>query len=94
MSKPPETIDNAEVLYWAWSGDVPFGVVNYTDGSIAAEIFGLAICQYKESSTIYRFSCDKEWETEHDSDYRSIEEAMDQLPEQYQKVAVKWCKYE
>lgn len=94
MNKPPETIDNAEVLYWAWSGDIPFGVINHTDGTIAAEIFGLAICKYKDSKIVYRFSCDKNWETEQDGDYASIEDAMKLLPEQYKNVKATWMKYE
>mgnify|MGYP003627343357 CR=1 FL=1 len=94
MSMPPETIDNAEVLYWAWSGDMPFGVVNYPDGSVAFKIFGLALCKYRESPTIYRFSCDQEWEAVQDSNYASLAEAMEELPEQYQNVSAKWCKYE
>ena len=94
MNKPPETIDNAEVLYWAWSGDSPFGVLKNTDGSVASEIYGLAICQYLDSGTIYRFSCDKHWETEQDSNYASVEEAMNFLPEQYKNVQVNWIKFE
>ncbi len=95
MNMPPETIDdNAEVLYWAWSGDSPFGVLKYPDGSVAAEIYGLAICRYLDSGTIYRFSCDKDWETEQDSNYASVEEAMNFLPEQYKNVQVNWIKFE
>jgi hypothetical protein len=94
MNMPPDTIDNAEVLYWAWSGDRPFGVLKYTDGSVAAEIYGLAICRYNKSETIYRFSCDKNWETEQDSNYASVEDAMGFLPEQYKNVQVNWIKFE
>jgi len=94
MSKPPKTIDNAEVLYWAWSGEIPFGVLKYTDGNIAAKIYGLAICKYFKSDLVYRFSCDRKWETEQDSDYSSVEEAMKDLSEQYKNVTANWCKYE
>jgi hypothetical protein len=95
MNKPPEKIDGARVLEWAWSGEIPFGVIKYADGEeIAAEIYGLAICQYDNSKIIYRFSCDRNWETEQDSDYTSIEEAKKNLPEQYKKVAVEWIQYE
>ncbi len=71
------------MLEWAWSGDVPFGEINYQDGEIAATIYGLAICQYENANKIYRFSCDKNWETGQDSEYASIEEAKEELPEQY-----------
>ena len=92
MSKPPEKIDNAEVLFWAWSDTFPFGLVKYTDGQIAAEIYGLAICKYANSDTVYRFSCDKHWETIQDQDYDSVDEAKSELPEQYKNVAAEWIK--
>ena len=94
MSKPPKTIDNAKVLYWALSRESPFGVVTCSEGGSATEIFGLAICRYDNSELVYRFSCDCNWETEQDSTYASAEEAMRELPEQYKEVAVHWCKYE
>jgi len=93
MVKPPEIIDNAEVLYWARSGDTPFGVLKYPDGSVATKIFGLAICRYIDSGSIFRFSCDKDWETEQDGDYDSVEEAMNFLPEQYKNVQVNWIEF-
>ncbi len=94
MNKPPEIIDNAKVLFWAWSGEKPFGIVHYEDGSIAAEIYGLAICQYNDSDTVYRFSCNKKWETEQDGEYRSVKEAQEKLPDQYRNVPVQWIKFE
>ncbi|GAA5445229.1 hypothetical protein Misp06_03427 [Microbulbifer sp. NBRC 101763] len=94
MSKPPKEIDGAQVLEWAWSGDKPFGELRYESGEIASEIFGLAICQYDESDVIYRFSCDSSWEKEQDSDYGSIAEAKENLPEQYKKIEAHWQKYE
>lgn len=90
MSNPPLQIDGAKVLEWAWSGSEPFGVVRYTSGDIAAEIFGLAICQYPNSDAIYRFSCDSNWESKQDSDYSSLQEAKSELPEQYTNQPVKW----
>jgi len=95
MNIPPKLIDGAKVLEWAWSGNMPFGVIKYSDSNeVAAEIYGLAICQYKDSKIIYRFSCNKNWETEQDSDYSSIEEAKNNLPEQYKIVPATWVKYE
>ena len=93
MNKPPEIIDGAKVLCWAWSGPAPFGVVKSTDGVVAVEIYGLAICQYQGSAKIYRFSCDSEWETEQDSDYDTVQEAKDNLPKQYQNLPVVWVDY-
>ena len=42
--KPPSHLDNANVLYWPWSGDQPFGFIHYINGAIAAEIYGFVIC--------------------------------------------------
>lgn len=94
MSKPPKTIDGAEVIEWAWSGEKPFGVLRYESGSIASEIYGLAICRYPKSGEIYRFSCNSEWETEQDAPYESEEKAKTYLPLQYQQVKANWYKYE
>jgi hypothetical protein len=94
MKKPPQTIDGAEVLEWAWSGEKPFGMVRYESGTVAAEIFGLAICRCLNSGKIYRFSCNAEWDTEQDSDYRSVEEAKNNLPLNYLEIKAIWNKYE
>ncbi len=81
---PPAYIDGAKVVQWAWSGQYPFGFVS------TYEVYGLAICQYENSPTFYRFSCDKNWETLQDSPYDSIKEAVEQLPEQYRRVVANW----
>ena len=94
MKEPPMQIDGAKVLEWAWSGERPFGVVCYDNGETASEIFGLAICRYGNDEKVYRFSCDANWETEHDSDYPSVEAAKINLPLQYRDVKANWKKYE
>lgn len=88
MSKPPNKIDEANVLEWAWSGTISFGKVGETD------IYGLAICQYENSDEYYRFSCDNNWETKQDGLYDSIEEAKNGLPEQYKNVSASWIVFE
>ncbi len=93
MSKPEPIIDGAKVLYWAWSGVKPFGWLGATDDPKAIPIFGLAIAQYDNDSTIYRFSCNENWETEQDGTYETPEEAMRLLPEQYQEVQANWKRY-
>ena len=87
--RPPSHIDRALVLEWAWS-DVPFGNVRFTDGSIAAVIHGLALCQYDGSSEIYPFSCDIQWECQQDQVYDSIVTAKADLPEQYRHAPIHW----
>ncbi len=92
--RPPETIDGAKVLEWAWSGERPFGCLNDAKGAgPLIEIFGLAICQYPRSSIYCRFACNRNWETQQDAEYASVEEAREPLPAQYQKVPVCWQVY-
>ena len=90
--KPPNEIDDAKVLYWAWSGAAPFGSVKFTDGEIAAEIYGLALCSYVRSDEVYRFSCDANWETRQDDVYGSVQEAIEKLPLQYRQVTAHWIE--
>ena len=89
--KPPSTIDGAVVLEWAWS-DLPFGQVPSEEMAVAVAIHGLAVCQYPDSSTIYRFSCNANWETEQDTEYPSVADAKALLPTQYRHAPVCWQK--
>ena len=91
MKEPPDQLDGAKVLYWAWSGDDPFFVMPYSDGSGGIPIYGLAVCQYK-SGAIYRFSCSYEWEVENDSDRETIEDAMSGASGQHDIATVEWQK--
>jgi hypothetical protein len=88
--KVPASLDGAKVLKWAWSGEEPFGCVGSSDNSSKESIYGLAICQYPASETVYRFSCDKDWNVIQDADYDSIEEAIEGLPQQYKNVMAIW----
>ena len=90
MKEPPETLDNAKVFYWAYSGKKPFFIMSYSDGSGGIPIHGLAICQYKADSIIYRFSCDCDWEVQGDTDYDTIDEAMTAPSGQYDIMKVEW----
>ncbi len=89
MVNPPDELDKAKVIKWAWSGKEPFGYIDAGDGS-KIEIHGLAICQYEDSHSVYRFSCDENWEVQQDSLHDSIEDAVRQLPDQYQMVTANW----
>lgn len=90
-NEPADLLDGARVIKWAWSGHKPFGLLRYQDDEYQPiEIYGLAICQYDDSSGIYRFSCDKDWEVQQDGLYDSIEEAIAQLPDQYKSVIATW----
>ena len=76
---PPSLIDNARVLWWAWSGDQPFGLCGDT------EIYGIAICRYDSSGALYRFSCDRNWKTVNDSPHDDEDEAKAAVPLNYRK---------
>ena len=91
INVPPDKLDGAKVIKWAWSGDKPFGLVPIIDnGSDSIAIYGLSICQYDDSSDYYRFSCDKDWEVQQDKDYKSVDDAIRQLPDQYKFVVAQW----
>ncbi len=91
MHEPPVEIDNAKVLHWAWSGKAPFFVMPNSGGSGGIKIYGLAICQYP-SGAVYRFSCDKNWKVQNDSDWNSVKEAMMAPSVQYDVTQIKWHK--
>jgi hypothetical protein len=93
MNKPEPKIDGADVLFWAWSEEKPFGWVGTETDPKAAPIHGLAIARYEGESSVYRFSCNKNWETEQDAPYQTAEEAMKYLPEQYREVEAIWKPY-
>jgi hypothetical protein len=88
--EPPDELDGAKVTKWAWSGDKPFGIIAMADSDDSMEIFGLAICQYDDSDSVYRFSCDKDWEVLQDGVYESVDDAQRQLPDQYKLVTAEW----
>jgi hypothetical protein len=88
--EPPQDLDGAKVIMWAWSGHKPFGFVGNDDDSERDIIYGLAICSYGENEGIYRFSCDRNWEVVMDGYYDTIEQALGQLPDQYKNVEAIW----
>lgn len=88
--EPPDFIDGAKVLQWAWSWPEPFGWLTSEDGSVKEAVHALAFCQYENSSTIYSFTCDQNWETMQDGVFGSIEDAKKFLPQQYRNVVANW----
>lgn len=87
---PPDFIDGARVIKWAWSGQKPFGYVGNPIDQESEKIYGLAICQYEADSNLYRFSCDKNWNVVQDGLYDTVENAIKQLPDQYKNVIAEW----
>ncbi len=90
MKNPPDHIDDAKVLKWAWSGQEPFGFISSEDGREMIAVYGIAICQYEDEGIVYRFSCDKNWVTVQDAPYNNIQQAIERLPDQYKNVRAEW----
>ena len=74
--EPPDELDGAEVLLWAFNPQKPFFIMEYSDGTKYKPIHGFAICRYKGEKQYYKFSCDIKWNVENDSDHDSVEEAV------------------
>ncbi|KPL76939.1 hypothetical protein ADN00_10125 [Ornatilinea apprima] len=74
--EPPDELDGAKVLLWAYNPEKPFFMMLFEDGSNYKPIHGFAICRYGGEELFYKFSCNSEWEVENDSDHASIEEAI------------------
>lgn len=89
MKSPPPEIDNAKVLWWASSGETYYGKIH------GIRICGMAVCQYS-SGTIYRFLCDRQWETIDDVECDDEEQAKTFYPSMYAKKAgpIVWNKVE
>ncbi|HKZ67022.1 MAG TPA: hypothetical protein VJ111_11720 [Chitinophagaceae bacterium] len=90
MIEPPNYLDGAKVIKWAWSGREPFGTIGNTNDDEKEEVFGLAVCKYDDSDNFYRFSCDKNCQVVNDALHNSIEDAIEFLPEQYKNAERNW----
>jgi hypothetical protein len=55
-------------------------------------IHGLAVCRF-ETGSIYRFSCNKDWEVVQDSQHNTEDEAKKSIPTNYDSSRVKWHRY-
>jgi hypothetical protein len=80
---PPDELDAANVLEWAWSA-IGFGSVS------GEPVHGLAICRYGTDDCFYRFACNSDWQVIQDQLYPSTLAAKNQLPQQYQSEAPTW----
>lgn len=88
---PPPLLDGARVLWWAWSGDVPFGEL-YGAERDDRWIYGFAVCRY-DSGALYRFTCTKDWRVVQDRDHVSEEEAKADIPANYDASRVSWNRF-
>ena len=89
--EPPDELDGAEVLLWAYNPVEPFFIMRYTDGTEYKPIHGFAICRYKGSDIFYKFSCDHDWNVEGDFDEPSIEAAV-QSAQSQSIEPINWIK--
>jgi hypothetical protein len=95
MNQPPPELGGAEVICWAWSGREPFGIFPSASGLLddATYIFGLAACRSPAHGMIYLFSCDSQWKTVGDTMYDSVDDAIDDIPDQFKEVEAHWQWY-
>jgi hypothetical protein len=84
-------LDGARVLWWAWSGEVPFGELPGAKGDDRL-VYGFAVCRYA-SGQFYRFTCNKHWQVVQDMDHSSEAEARADIPSQYDAARVVWQRY-
>jgi hypothetical protein len=92
VNEPPDFLDGAKVIKWAWAEQKPFGYIgSMEETEIEIEkIFGLAICRFEKSEEVYRFSCNENWIVIQDDIYETVEDAMKQLPKPYLYVKANW----
>jgi hypothetical protein len=89
--EPPNELDGAEVLLWAYSPEKPFFIMRYTNGGEYCPIHGFAICRYKGADTFYKFSCDLNWNVLGDMDAANIKEGTD-LAQNQTQLPITWHK--
>jgi hypothetical protein len=87
--KPPETIDGARVVYWAWSTEPPLFLMQGDPQPEA--VCGLAVCEYA-SGAVYRFSCDAQWQVLNDSPYPTVLAALTARSGNYDVTRVAWVR--
>ncbi len=75
--EPPDELDGAKVILWAYNPVKPFFIMQYVDSTNYKSIHGFAICRYIDEELFYKFSCDREWNVEGDSDEASVEDAVE-----------------
>jgi hypothetical protein len=90
IMEPPSHLDNAKVIEWAWSANEPFGYTDNKHDTNRGVIYGLAICKYEDSESVYCFSCDRNWKVVQTSFYDTVDNAIKQLTEQYKNVIANW----
>ena len=91
MPAPPNELDGARVLWWAWSGEEPFGEL-FGAQDEDRYVYGFAVCTY-DNEQFYRFSCSGSWDVVQDSVHDTEEEAKVSIPTNYDASKVRWSRF-
>lgn len=86
MKTPPDFIDGAKVIKWIYSENEALTVIYSVDKTQKEEIFGIAICQYPNSTKYCRFYCNKNWKVIQDTEYDTLDKAIELLPSQLKPI--------
>ena len=92
MKPPPPMIDGARVLWWAdTAGIAKTNACTFRNGDrVQASFAALAIARYEGASDCYLFLCDEQWETQNDTDHRSVDEARAFAESLYPGILNRW----
>ena len=86
-------IDGARVLWWAdTAGIAKTDACTFRrDDQVQTSFPAIAIARYEdEASDCYLFLCDEEWETQNDTDHRSVDEARAFAESLYPGITNRW----
>ena len=96
MKTCPDTIDGAEVVCFVRLDPVRH---RYTGSTVLREggreqrwFHGLAVARYKNDDGVYLFYCDRKWETDNDSLYSSIDDALEEATRQFEVAPSDWVQ--
>ena len=93
MPPPPQTLDNADVLYWlASEDDEPFYFI--PEGDERHPVMAMTICRYAGTGAVYLFKCDGEYRVWQDWDCESAEEAMAAVARSHGIPPSRWRRWE
>ncbi len=93
MPPPPQTLDGANVLYWATSRLGRFHTIPHGADPVAVDVISvaaMAICRYPNGGPYYLFKCDRDWEVVFDWDAESIDEAQAIAAQHVRGEKIEW----
>ncbi|MGL4463325.1 MAG: hypothetical protein ACRC1K_14345 [Planctomycetia bacterium] len=93
MGEPPELLDGARVLAFAFvdAAVAPTGRTTHRiDDEVLGPAAGLAIARYKAAGPFYLFYCDPAWEVVTDTCHPTLELAREQAEFEYSGVSSRW----